>query len=40
VHADLSLDFRDAVAARIANEYLEAPILLSFDMVLAMTSPG
>ena len=36
----VSLDFHDAVAARIANEFLYAPTRLSFDMVPAMTGPG
>ena len=29
----VSLDFHDAVAARIANEFLYAPTRLSFDIV-------
>ena len=36
----VSLDFHDAVAARIANEFLYAPTRLSFDMALVMTDPG
>jgi hypothetical protein len=37
---DVGLDFYDAVAARIANEFLAAPIGLSFDPVLVMTGGG
>jgi hypothetical protein len=36
----VSLDFHDAVAARIANEFLYAPTRLSFDTVLVMTGGG
>jgi hypothetical protein len=33
----VSVEFHDAVAARIANEFLDAPTRLSFDLVLVMT---
>ena len=36
----VSLDFHDAVAARIANEFLYAPTRLSFDTVLVITGGG
>ena len=36
----VSLDFHDAVAARIANEFLYAPTRLGFDMVPTVTGPG
>jgi hypothetical protein len=37
---DVGLDFHDAVAARIANEFLDGPTCLSFDPVPAMTGGG
>jgi hypothetical protein len=36
----VSFDFRDALTARIANEFLYAPTCLGFDTVLATTGPG
>jgi phenylpropionate dioxygenase-like ring-hydroxylating dioxygenase large terminal subunit len=36
----VSFDFHDAVAARIANEFLYAPTCLRFDTVLVITDPG
>jgi hypothetical protein len=36
----VSLDFHDAVAARIANEFLYAPTRLGFDIVPTVTGPA
>jgi hypothetical protein len=36
----VSLDFHDAIAARIANEFLYAPTRLSFDIVPMVTGLG
>jgi hypothetical protein len=36
----VGLDFHDALAARIANEFLDASTRLSFDTVLPMSGPG
>jgi hypothetical protein len=36
----VSFDFRDALSARIANEFLYAPACLSFDIVPGGTGPG
>ena len=36
----VSFDFHDALTARIANEFLDASTLLSFDTLLVMAGPG
>jgi hypothetical protein len=36
----VSFDFHDALAARIANEFLYASTCLSFDIVAGMTGPA
>jgi hypothetical protein len=36
----VSREFHDAVAARVANEFLDAPTCLGFDPVLVMTGGG
>jgi hypothetical protein len=36
----VNLEFHNAVAARVANEFLDAPTRLSFDPTLVMTGGG